>query len=451
MNDRTPRTSDDPGQGYDHEYLQPAHATATAAIMEQAELYGAGPVIGEPDTRDVWLNEDTAIDLDDKSAPHITRAFQQVAEGIELIVESITPDGYQMASERENLMWGLVNVFHAQMSRTQTKAATLVQEIEGMRAGQDGTDAASFELEHKIDELRSQTRKRDLFESFRDYAGQSYFQKTGKLWEPRTGTHVSQTGKIAPRIDSREFLRAREALEPLRNLPDGTIIAVTGGKHGPDWHTVFDTLDQVRNKHPDMVLVHGAAPGTQQLSAKWARIRGVVDIPFLPDYDKYGKAAIPRRDEQILKTPPRRHRQLHRPQRQTAANARGCHRARHSRHAYRRHRHDPPSPSPVHNPGPGDRRLNKTDSRSGSAGTKIRRRHARAVPRAPRLPFPRIVIRRAVPRPSSRSLPPSRRRHRAGTRNSAHGTPGPHVGGDQHRQLPDFTSLRHRRQGTIPR
>ena len=304
MNDRTPRTSDNPDARFHDEPLEPAHDSMTAAIAEQAALYGATPGPGERDTRDVWLDEGAPLSPDGTTPPHLARAFQNVAEGICLIVDTVAPDGYQMASERENLMWGLVNVFHAQMSRVETRTATLAREIESFKAAQDGSDSASLELEDKIHDLQSQSRKRDVFETFRDYAGEAYFHDAGKAWEPRTGSHVSQTGDIAPRIDSREFLRAREEARNRPEIPDGTVIAVTGGKEGPDWRTVFDTLDRVQQKYPDIALVHGGAPGMQQLAAKWADIRGVAQVPFLPDYDAHGKAAIARRDEEILKTRP---------------------------------------------------------------------------------------------------------------------------------------------------
>jgi hypothetical protein len=43
-------------------------------------------------------------------------------------------------------------------------------------------------------------------------------------------------------------------------LPAGPKIAFTGGLHFNDHRLIWDKLDQVRGKHPDMVLLHGGSP-----------------------------------------------------------------------------------------------------------------------------------------------------------------------------------------------
>ena len=64
--------------------------SATAAICENAQLYGATPEPGEHDPRDIW-------DRDDAIAA-VSEAFRILAQG------GVSPDGFQLADERESLL-----------------------------------------------------------------------------------------------------------------------------------------------------------------------------------------------------------------------------------------------------------------------------------------------------------------------------------------------------------
>ena len=50
-------------------------------------------------------------------------------------------------------------------------------------------------------------------------------------------------------------------------LPAGPKIALTGGLAFNDHVLIWERLDQVRAKHPDMVLLHGGSPRGAELSA----------------------------------------------------------------------------------------------------------------------------------------------------------------------------------------
>ena len=61
-------------------------------------------------------------------------------------------------------------------------------------------------------------------------------------------------------IDSRDFIAAkrRAEIEPL--LPTGPRIAFTGGIDYNDHIRIWAALDKARERHPDMVLIHGGSP-----------------------------------------------------------------------------------------------------------------------------------------------------------------------------------------------
>ena len=54
-------------------------------------------------------------------------------------------------------------------------------------------------------------------------------------------------------------------------LPPGPKIAFTGGLDFNDHRLIWDKLDQVRAKHPNMVLLHGGSPkGAERIASRWA-------------------------------------------------------------------------------------------------------------------------------------------------------------------------------------
>src|SRR5471032_1726336 len=102
-------------------------------------------------------------------------------------------------------------------------------------------------------------------------------------------------------IDSRDFLAARRRAENEVLLPAGPKIAFTGGLDFNDHRLIWDALDKVHGKHPDMVLLHGCSPkGAERIAARWADHRKVPQIGFKPDWTKHAKAAPFKRNYQML-------------------------------------------------------------------------------------------------------------------------------------------------------
>ena len=102
-------------------------------------------------------------------------------------------------------------------------------------------------------------------------------------------------------IDSRDFLAAKRRADNEVLLPAGPKIAFTGGLDFNDHRLIWDKLDKVHAKHPDMVLLHGGSPkGAELIAAKWADHRKVPQIAFKPDWTKHAKAAPFKRNDQML-------------------------------------------------------------------------------------------------------------------------------------------------------
>ena len=142
---------------------------------------------------------------------------------------------------------------------------------------------------------------RDAFEQLRDTAAEAYRVETGEVWRPRRGSHVSQTGKLtSAMIDARDFQRARKDRENTAHLPQGTLVAVAGGKEANDVSAIIGHLDKLKAKYTDVVLVHGGGPGAEKIAAGWAERNGVHQVVCKPDWDAHGRAAPFRRNDELL-------------------------------------------------------------------------------------------------------------------------------------------------------
>ncbi len=269
----------------------PREESQTAIACEHAQLFGATPERDEFDPREVW-------DADD--------ATDAVGEAFRILAEGVAPDGFQLADERESLLWGFVNCLDAQVRRLDRATDRLLPEMRDLERAQDGTEVKARELELITDRARNFGDRRDAFETMRDLAADAYRTETGDLWRPRRGSHVSQTGHLtSAAIDARDFQRARKDRELRAHLPQGTLVAIAGGKHVADVGAVIARLDKAREKYADMVLVHGGGPGVERIAAQWAERNDVHQVVCKPDWTAHGRAAPFRRNDELLNLLPK--------------------------------------------------------------------------------------------------------------------------------------------------
>ncbi len=270
--------------------IEAQNESFTAMVCEQAALFGATPGPDEFDNRPVWGEAE--------STAAVLKAFHLLAEA--------APDGTQLADERASLLWGFVNTLDAQTQRLDRAADKLIPGIRELQREQDGSEIRSRELELATDRAENLTARRDAFEGLRDTAAEAYRVETGEVWRPRRGSHVSQTGKLTSAvIEARDFQRAKKDRESTAHLPQGTLVAVAGGKEATDAGKIIGQLDKLKAKYADVVLVHGGGPGAEKVAAGWAERNGVHQIVCKPDWDAHGRAAPFRRNDELLSLLPK--------------------------------------------------------------------------------------------------------------------------------------------------
>jgi hypothetical protein len=268
----------------DAEFEPPHSSSPTDHVLQELQLYGHRPFHGEPDPR---------------SLPEGDAVAGAVADIFDALVFTLSDT--RLEPDLEDLLWSTVNLFHRAVGRIERELDDNEQAQLRSQKEQDGSEIRSVELERLTAEGVTLIERRNSLELFRDQAAGQFERHTGSAWRPRSRSMVNHRTLTSAMIDSRDFLAAKKRADNEVLLPAGPKVAVTGGLDFNDHRLIWDRLDKVHAKHPDMVLLHGGSPrGAELIAAKWATNRKVPQIAFRPDWAKHAKAAPFKRNDAML-------------------------------------------------------------------------------------------------------------------------------------------------------
>src|ERR1700675_1982780 len=279
----------DPAKGLnlmtDHDDIEPAHGVSpTEHVLSELQLFGYRPFDDQPDPRP--LPEGDAV-------------AGAVADIFDALVSTLSDT--RLEPDLEDLLWSTVNLFHRAIDRIGRELDDNEQAQQKSQREQNGSEIRSVELERLTAEGITLIERRNSMEYFRDQATDHFARHTGSHWHPRSGSMVNHRALTSAVIDSRDFLAAKRRAETEVLLPAGPKIVFTGGLDCNDHRLIWDKLDQVHAKHPDMVLLHGGSPkGAERIAACWANSRKVTQIVFKPDWTRDARAAPFKRNDRIL-------------------------------------------------------------------------------------------------------------------------------------------------------
>jgi len=273
----------------DHDDIEPEHiASPTDHVLNELQLFGYRPFDDQPDPRPL---------------PEGKMISAAVADIFDALVATLSDT--RLEPDLVDLLWSTVNLFHRAGDRIGRELDNNEQAQRKSQHEQNGSEVRSVELERLTAEGITLIERRNCLELFRDQAIERFETHTGSIWRPRSGSLVNHRALTAAMIDSRDYLAAKRRAETEVMLPPGPKIALTGGLDFNDHHLIWDRLDKVRGKHPDMVLIHGGSPkGAELIAAKWAVNRKVPQIAFKPDWARHAKAAPFKRNDAMLELLP---------------------------------------------------------------------------------------------------------------------------------------------------
>lgn len=270
------------------ETTEPMASSATAAVLEELQLYGYRPFADEPDPRPL------------PEADALQGAIADIFDALAATLEDT-----RLEPDLEDLLWSVTNLFHRTAARVDRDLDDNEQAQKRSQRERDRSEIRSVELEALTAQGTTLIERRNAYELMRDIAADHFETHIGQTWRPHSGSRISHRTLTAAMIDSRDYLSAkrRAEIEPL--LPSGPRVAFSGGLDVTDHRAIWDALDRVKAKHADMVLLHGGSPkGAEKIAACWADNRKCQQIVFKPDWKRHGKAAPFKRNDALLEAMP---------------------------------------------------------------------------------------------------------------------------------------------------
>jgi hypothetical protein len=243
----------------------------------------------------------------------LDEAVEQTLHAIWSDLFALFPDT-ALEADAEEIAWGLVNLFHRAAAKRSAQIDRATDEIRCLIASADGSEVHSSELEREVERAQGAEAAMLGLERMREAAALLYMRETGSSWRPGGGSRLNHSrGLTSAVVEGRDYLKARADSRRRAAMPEGTPVVFAGGRLSfPDTEqartfaaNVWETLDKVRDRAADMVLVHGGdGKGTDRLAASWAEQRRVPQIAFALDR-RLGARAGFRRNEQMLSLNPR--------------------------------------------------------------------------------------------------------------------------------------------------
>lgn len=216
-----------------------------------------------------------------------------------------------MERAAEDLAWGFVNIFHKAAEKQERRLDDATDQIRLAIAENDNSEIATSNLEEAIEKARAAEEAMQAFQLMREEAAMLYCAETTHSWRPFSGARNAK-GVTSAMVEGRAYLKARADTKRAQAMPGGTPVVFSGGRmtiDAADANTFADnlyrTLDRVRERVGDMVLVHGGdSKGVDRFAAGWAERHKIPQVVFNLD-TRLGQRAGFKRNEQFLSLNPR--------------------------------------------------------------------------------------------------------------------------------------------------
>jgi hypothetical protein len=200
----------------------------------------------------------------------------------------------------------LIGAFHSAAGRIERDADRARDRMRILERDFDGSEMADTELQDATRLARSTDVAQAACELIRDAAAEVYTTATGDVWTPwrgsRRGTHLT-----AAQLEAKQALRGIERRRSAEADPGGPIVAFRAAPFADsqaDANRIFDALNWAREQWPDMALATTGAKGAERIAIRWAQQKGVTLVVARADFDRHGKAAPFRANDELMALEP---------------------------------------------------------------------------------------------------------------------------------------------------
>lgn len=223
-----------------------------------------------------------------------------MTELLDLVVETALEDFHVLIGE------ALIGAFHSVAQRIERDADKARDQLAGLVRDFDGSEVLDTEIQDATRKAQAADVATLAMEIVRDAAAASYTTTTGEVWSPWKGT-VKASRTTAAQIEARDALRTAKARKHAATDPGATVVAFRAAPHADtaeDAGRIFDALNWALEQWPGMALATSGAKGAEKLAIKWARQKGVTLVLAKADFDRHGRAAPFRANDEMLELEP---------------------------------------------------------------------------------------------------------------------------------------------------
>jgi hypothetical protein len=226
--------------------------------------------------------ESQALELEDPRPYPQEDALAQLGHGLmnevlDLVTETALEDVTGLVCE------ALIGAFHSAAQRIERDGDKARDALNGLVRDFDGSEI----LDVEIQEATRKARSADV----------------GSPWKGS----VKASRTTAAQIEARDAIRANKALRHAAACPGATVVAFRAAPQADtaeDASRIFDALNWARGEWPDMALATSGARGGEKLAIKWAKQKGVTLVLAKADFDRNGRAAPFRANDEMLDLEP---------------------------------------------------------------------------------------------------------------------------------------------------
>lgn len=195
-----------------------------------------------------------------------------------------------------DLAWGFANSFHMVAKRIEAREDDAAKKLGELARAYDPSEIYQTELEDTQTLCQTLQNCRDAMECMRDHAAECFRVETGRPFSAVRGSRVSSK-LTASMIEAKDFLAARNRTRREQHNPTGPVVAFSGGQQWHDHKLLWERLDQIKARIPEMVLATTAQnKGCDAIATAWAASRDVKVVQFRLDRSQGNRAAFVRND-----------------------------------------------------------------------------------------------------------------------------------------------------------
>lgn len=200
----------------------------------------------------------------------------------------------------------LIGAFHSAAQRIERDADRARDALAEVLSDSDCSEVDDRNLQEATARAHAADVAATAVEMIRDAASQTYTVLTGDVWQPWKSS-VKASRITAAQIQAREVIRLQKARRVKALDPGATVVAFRAAPLADtevDANRILDALNWARQTWPDMALATTGARGAEVIAIKWARRAGVTLILARADFDRNGRSAPFKANDELLQLEP---------------------------------------------------------------------------------------------------------------------------------------------------